>query len=68
MTENDVNPPIYNDPMEKRNKFIDHPLYICPVNIYVSKSQNYIYIYHFLLIIIIPFDFKFCHGNVFNPL
>ena len=27
MTENDVNPPINNDPMEKRNKFIDHPLY-----------------------------------------
>ena len=27
MTENDVTPPIYNDPMEKRNKFIDHPSY-----------------------------------------
>ena len=25
MTENDVNPPINNDPMEKRNEFIDHP-------------------------------------------
>ena len=28
MTENDVNPPINDDPMEKRNEFIDHPLYI----------------------------------------
>ena len=28
MTENDVNPPINNDPMEKRNEFIDHPSYI----------------------------------------
>ena len=27
MTENDVNPPINNDPMEKRNEFIDHPSY-----------------------------------------
>ena len=27
MTENDVNLPINNDPMENRNKFIDHPLY-----------------------------------------
>ena len=25
MTENDVNPPINNDAMEKRNEFIDHP-------------------------------------------
>ena len=25
MTENDVNPPINNDPVEKRNEFIDHP-------------------------------------------
>ena len=28
MTENDVNPHIDNDPMEKRNEFIDHPSYI----------------------------------------
>ena len=28
MTENDVNPPINNDPMEKRNKFINHPSYM----------------------------------------
>ena len=28
MTENDVNPPITNDPMEKRNEFIDHPSYL----------------------------------------
>ena len=28
MTENDVNPPINNGPMEKRNKFVDHPSYI----------------------------------------
>ena len=28
MTENDVNPPINNDPMEKRNKFIELPSYI----------------------------------------
>ena len=28
MTENDVNPPINYDPMEKRNKFIDHPSYV----------------------------------------
>ena len=28
MTENDVNPPINNDPMEKRNEFIDHPSYL----------------------------------------
>ena len=27
MTKNDVNPSINNHPMEKRNKFIDHPLY-----------------------------------------
>ena len=27
MTENDINPPINNDPMEKRNGFIDHPSY-----------------------------------------
>ena len=27
LTENDVNPPINNDPMEKRNEFIDHPAY-----------------------------------------
>ena len=38
MRENDVNPPINNDPMEKRKEFIDHPsylsiylsIYICP--------------------------------------
>ena len=30
MTENDVNPPINSDPMEKRNEFIDHPSYIAP--------------------------------------
>ena len=29
MTENDVNPPINNDPVEKRNEFIDHPSYLC---------------------------------------
>ena len=28
MTENDVNPPINNDPMEKRNEFIDPPSYM----------------------------------------
>ena len=28
MIENDVNPPINNDPMEKRNEFIDHPSYV----------------------------------------
>ena len=28
MTENDVNPPINNNPMEKRNEFIDHPSYV----------------------------------------
>ena len=28
MTENDVNLPINNDPMEKRNEFIDHPSYL----------------------------------------
>ena len=28
MTENGVNPSINNDPMEKRNEFIDHPSYI----------------------------------------
>ena len=28
MTENNVNPPINNDPMEKRNEFIDHPSYV----------------------------------------
>ena len=27
MTGNDVNPPINNDSMEKRNEFIDHPSY-----------------------------------------
>ena len=27
MTENGVNPSINNDPMEKRNEFIDHPSY-----------------------------------------
>ena len=41
---------------------------MCQVNIYVNNSQIYIYIYHFLLILIIPFDFKFCHGNIFNRL
>ena len=30
MTENDVNPPINSDPMEKINEFIDHPSYIAP--------------------------------------
>ena len=30
MTENYVNPPINNDPMEKRNEFIDHPSYYTP--------------------------------------
>ena len=29
MTENDVNPPINNDPMEKRNEFIGHPSDMC---------------------------------------
>ena len=28
MTEDDVNPPINNDAMEKRNEFIDHPSYM----------------------------------------
>ena len=28
MTENGVTPSINNDPMEKRNEFIDHPSYI----------------------------------------
>ena len=28
MIENDVNQPINNDPTEKRNEFIDHPLYM----------------------------------------
>ena len=27
MTKNDVSPPINNDHMEKKNKFIDHPSY-----------------------------------------
>ena len=33
MTENDLTPPIDNAPMEKRNKFIDHP------------SYNYVHVY-----------------------
>ena len=28
MIEDDVTPPINNDPMEKRNEFIDHPSYL----------------------------------------
>ena len=28
MAKNDVNPPIHNDPMEKRNKFIHHTSYL----------------------------------------
>ena len=28
MIEKDANQPIKNDPMEKRNKFIDHPSYL----------------------------------------
>ena len=28
MTENDVNPLINDDPIEKRNEFIDHPSYV----------------------------------------
>ena len=28
MTENDANLPINNDPIEKRNEFIDHPSYL----------------------------------------
>ena len=37
MTENDVNPPINNDPMEKkkRNEFIDHPSYIVSMFVYI---------------------------------
>ena len=31
MTENDVNPLINNDPMDKRNEFIDHPSYLAHI-------------------------------------
>ena len=34
MTENDVNPPINNDPMEKINEFIDHPSYVLALHIF----------------------------------
>ena len=40
MTENDVNPPINNDPMEKRNEFIDHPSYIRHINDIVSEIRT----------------------------
>ena len=42
MTENDVNPYINNDPMEKRNKFIDHPSYM----IVCSYLSVYCYLSH----------------------
>ena len=38
MTENEVNPSINNDPMEKRNEFIDHPSYIQAICIVFLKS------------------------------
>ena len=40
MTENDVNPPINNDPMEKRNEFIDHPSYYFVDFIHVYTQVN----------------------------
>ena len=51
MTENDVNPPINNDPMEKRNEFIDHPSYkdaeiatfVLLRLIFIQQSQHYIF-------------------------
>ena len=41
MTENDVNPPINNDPMEKRNEFIDHPSYLQPANQLVKSAITF---------------------------
>ena len=43
MTENDVNPPIHNDPMEKRNEFIDHPSYL---NVFFGQQIKIEYLWH----------------------
>ena len=41
MTENVVNPPINNDPKEKRNELFDHPSYIKEKHIFTSiKDHN----------------------------
>ena len=54
MTENDVNPPINNDPMEKRNEFIDHPSYFDKQQ---KKMMSIAYIYLILYLEINePFD------------
>ena len=45
MTENDVNPHINNDPMEKRNEFIDHPSYVFNLKRFMQScetSQTYL--------------------------
>ena len=43
MTENDVNPHIDNDPMEKRNEFIDHPSYVvCESMFYRDVIFSYV--------------------------
>ena len=41
MTENVVNPPINNDPMEKRNELFDHPSYMSSTS--ASTEQTYQY-------------------------
>ena len=54
MTENDVNPPINNDPMEKRNELFDHPSYVCIENpsqvagffSYLKPEDHWSYIAH----------------------
>ena len=40
MTEKDVNPPINNDPMEKRNEFIDHPSYVLSLHSFVASLKK----------------------------
>ena len=46
MTENDVNPSIDIDPMEKRNEFIEHPSYMFIVN--KSDSIVIYHLFHFI--------------------
>ena len=42
MAENDVNPPLNNDPVEKRNEFIDHPSYFgyAPINVFPQSEEG----------------------------
>ena len=47
--ENDVNPPINNDPMEKRNEFIDHPSYLV-ISPLVFRAGCGIWLCQFLII------------------